>query len=75
MATSLRTASATASTKCDTLRLKPQGVGVLGHPLAFPSQIVIPSAARDLLFVSAHGFSRGKLTVRMAGALASEVTL
>jgi len=74
MATFLTTERDIASTpKCDTLRLKPQGVKVFGRFLAFPSWIVIPSAARDLLLVSAHGFSRGTLAARMTGALAPEV--
>ncbi len=62
-----------APMKCDTLRLKPQGVKVLRRSLASSDVIVIPSAARDLLFVPAHGFKLGKLAARMTGALAPEV--
>ena len=61
--------------KSDTLGLKPQGVKVLGRLAAPVSQGVIPSAARDLRLVSAHGFSRGELAARVRGALAPEVTL
>ena len=60
--------------KGDTLRLKPQGVEVFWRPLASFFPFVIPSAARDLLFVSAHGFSRGKNAAGATGALAPEVT-
>lgn len=84
MATSLTTESDIASNpECDTLgrfasraearAYQPQGVKVWGRVLTFPSRIVIPSAARDPLPVSAHGFSRAEQVSKMRGALALEV--
>jgi hypothetical protein len=75
MTNSLKTGCDIASTpECDTLRLKPQRVKVLGCLLTFSSRIVIPSGARDLLVVSGHGFSRAEQASKVRGALAPEVS-